>query len=159
MTHTYAVLEVSPEIYSSIRAALVKAGYQHAFHQSCVSDNEVIDMHGVALTSRPRPHKRGDRVRCHDCGRPDGFHRGYGLPSLCEECFVLHEIRTTRASQQRSAVRRESQDQTRNVSCPECPRRFRTKRDLKVHHSTIHGAERDSRDREVAAQYRRLNPR
>lgn len=46
-TRTYAILEVSPEIYASIRKQLEDAGYQHAFHKDGVE--EVIDMHGIAL--------------------------------------------------------------------------------------------------------------
>ena len=48
-TYTYAILEVSKEAYDEIRAKLEKAGYQQAFHQSPTEDQEVIDMHGIAL--------------------------------------------------------------------------------------------------------------
>ena len=47
-THTYAVLEVAPEIYKQIRKQLEEAGYEHAFHTG-EADEEVIDMHGLAL--------------------------------------------------------------------------------------------------------------
>lgn len=51
MTHTYAVLEVSPGVYAEIRERLKAAGYQHAFHHD--RDGEVIDMHGIALRCVP----------------------------------------------------------------------------------------------------------
>lgn len=50
-THTYAILEVDPEIYKKIRAQLEEAGYGHAFHRGN-NDDEVIDMHGIALQSK-----------------------------------------------------------------------------------------------------------
>lgn len=43
MSHTYAILEVSPAVYAEVRGKLEAAGYQHAF------DRDVIDMHGIAL--------------------------------------------------------------------------------------------------------------
>lgn len=53
MTHTYAVLEVSDAAYQEIRRKLEAAGYQQAFHGK--SDEEVIDMHGIALKSGGEP--------------------------------------------------------------------------------------------------------
>lgn len=44
-THTYALLEVTPEVYAEIRAKLEAAGYQHAF-----LEDGAIDMHGIAIT-------------------------------------------------------------------------------------------------------------
>jgi hypothetical protein len=55
VTHTYAVLEVSPKVYQEVRALLEAAGYSHAFISG---RNEVIDMHGIALAasaSEPAP--------------------------------------------------------------------------------------------------------
>lgn len=49
-TRTYAILEVSPEIYDQIRKQLEAAGYEHAFHKE--GDKEVIDMHGIALKAQ-----------------------------------------------------------------------------------------------------------
>lgn len=49
MTHTYAILEVSPGCYAEIRRRLEEAGYRHVFHDT--DDGEVIDMHGLALQS------------------------------------------------------------------------------------------------------------
>jgi hypothetical protein len=46
-TRTYAILEVTPEVYASIRELLAEAGYEHAFHKDGAED--VIDMHGIAL--------------------------------------------------------------------------------------------------------------
>lgn len=47
-THTYAVLEISPEAYGEIRGKLSEAGYDHAFDDTRL-DGELIDMHGIAL--------------------------------------------------------------------------------------------------------------
>ncbi len=44
ITHTYALLEVSPGAYEEIAGKLRAAGYDHAF------DEGAIDMHGLALT-------------------------------------------------------------------------------------------------------------
>jgi hypothetical protein len=49
-TRTYAILEVTPEIYNQIRKLLAEAGYEHAFHGD--RDGEVIDMHGIALQGK-----------------------------------------------------------------------------------------------------------
>lgn len=49
MIYTYAILEVSAQAYREIRAKLVAAGYEHAFHED--DGREVIDMHGIALTA------------------------------------------------------------------------------------------------------------
>ncbi len=53
MSHTYALLEVSPATYVEIRRKLEEAGYQHAFH-----NNGVVDMHGIAL-EEPLKHSGG----------------------------------------------------------------------------------------------------
>lgn len=44
MTHTYAILKVSPAVYAEIKEKLEAADYVEAFH----GDN-IIDMHGIAL--------------------------------------------------------------------------------------------------------------
>lgn len=49
MTHTYAVLVVSPLTYQDVRKRLLEAAYDHAIHHDRV-DGEVIDMHGIALS-------------------------------------------------------------------------------------------------------------
>jgi hypothetical protein len=43
-THTYAILDLSPEAFEEISTKLKAAGYDHAF----MSDGE-IDMHGIAV--------------------------------------------------------------------------------------------------------------
>lgn len=48
MTHTYAVLDVSPKTYQEIRKKLLDAGYQHAIHGD--EAGEVIDMVGIAIS-------------------------------------------------------------------------------------------------------------
>ncbi len=47
-THTYAVLEVSPEAFREIRAKLEAADYHHAIHENA-DDGPTIDMHGIGL--------------------------------------------------------------------------------------------------------------
>jgi hypothetical protein len=47
-THTYAVLEVSPEAYAEIKRGLLAAGYDHAITKDG-REAETIDMHGIAL--------------------------------------------------------------------------------------------------------------
>jgi hypothetical protein len=49
-THTYAILEVSPETYAEVRAKLVAGGYDHALHTD-PDDGEKIDMSGIALAA------------------------------------------------------------------------------------------------------------
>lgn len=51
VTHTYALLEVSPETYREIRAALEAADYVHTLQEQ--DDGRIaIDMHGIALVER-----------------------------------------------------------------------------------------------------------
>lgn len=52
MSHTYAVLEVSPEAFAEIKAKLLAAHYDHAL--SVDGDGvETIDMHGIGLQVEP----------------------------------------------------------------------------------------------------------
>lgn len=51
MTYTYAILDVPAAVYAAVRALLDAADYQHAFHAD--EGREVIDMHGIALRSKP----------------------------------------------------------------------------------------------------------
>jgi hypothetical protein len=53
VTHTYAILDVSPAAYAEIRAKLELVQYQHCFHKD--GKDEVIDMHGIALRQQPEP--------------------------------------------------------------------------------------------------------
>lgn len=55
-THTYAILEVAPEIYKQIHKQLKEAGYDHAFHTN--GDDHVIDMNGIALKAKPDPRSK-----------------------------------------------------------------------------------------------------
>jgi hypothetical protein len=52
-THTYSILSLSAAAYREIRAKLVAAGYQHAFHGEPGSLEELIDMHGIAVQRAP----------------------------------------------------------------------------------------------------------
>ena len=52
VTHTYALLEVSPAVLAEIKAKLNAAGYADQFH----ADDEhglIIDMQGLALCAEP----------------------------------------------------------------------------------------------------------
>lgn len=55
-SRTYAILDVSPATYREIRAKLVAAGYDHAFHVD--EQGEAIDMSGIAL----RADDKGDEA-------------------------------------------------------------------------------------------------
>lgn len=56
--HLRDAVPVSQPVYDEIRAELVEAGYEHAFH-TMPGEREVIDLHGLALvveepaTSKP----------------------------------------------------------------------------------------------------------
>lgn len=50
MSHTYALLEITPAVYVEIEAKLRAAGYEH-----CIGVDGAIDMHGIAL-ERPARH-------------------------------------------------------------------------------------------------------
>lgn len=47
MTHTYAILDLSPRAYGEIAAKLQQAGYHEAFHED--DGRTVVDMHGIAV--------------------------------------------------------------------------------------------------------------
>lgn len=72
MSHTYAILVVSPEAYAEIREKLRHAGYDHALQ--CIDGGEVLDMHGIALRDDQQPidahthwrYSRGSPARTHD---------------------------------------------------------------------------------------------
>lgn len=67
MSHTFALLDVSPAAYAEIREKLKAAGYDHALH-----GDGVIDLHGLALTTehetgcyaQPYPEGRGGPCSC-----------------------------------------------------------------------------------------------
>jgi hypothetical protein len=45
MSHTFAILEVSPLVFQAIKLQLIAANYQHVIDDK----NGVIDLHGLAL--------------------------------------------------------------------------------------------------------------
>lgn len=47
MSHTYAIIVLSPRSYREIRQNLEDAGYRHAIGDD--SDGEVLDMHGIVF--------------------------------------------------------------------------------------------------------------
>lgn len=51
MTHTYAILKVSPATWQEIHDKLRAAGYEDQFHE--VEGRIAIDMHGIALQEQP----------------------------------------------------------------------------------------------------------
>ena len=53
MTHTYAILKISPAAYQEIRSKLEAAGYSDQFHGE--DNGERIDMHGIAIQAEPAP--------------------------------------------------------------------------------------------------------
>lgn len=52
-TYTFATLPISPAAYTEIATRLRDAGYDHAFTEA--DGQEAIDMHGIALTTLPKP--------------------------------------------------------------------------------------------------------
>lgn len=54
-TNTYVIMEISPAAYDEIRRIMKLAGREDAFDIGDGDDEEVIDMHGIAL-------KRGEEV-------------------------------------------------------------------------------------------------
>ena len=49
-THTFAILDLSPEAYAEIARKLREAGYGHSFTEDH-DGRELIDMHGLAVRS------------------------------------------------------------------------------------------------------------
>jgi hypothetical protein len=47
MSYTFALMDVSPATYAEIRAKLVEAQYDHAFHKD--EGRDVLDLQGIAL--------------------------------------------------------------------------------------------------------------
>jgi len=52
MTRTYVVMEVSRETHEEIRKLLTDAHYDHAIHRDHAIDEDLLDMHGIALKIR-----------------------------------------------------------------------------------------------------------
>lgn len=61
LTHTYAVLDVSPDVFQEIRNKLERAGYGHTFIDRADGGLE-IDMHGIALAVDPAVLKAAQPV-------------------------------------------------------------------------------------------------
>jgi hypothetical protein len=56
MSHTYAVLELSPAAYDEIARKLKEAGYDQAFDVYNMRGGEpVIDMHGIGVARAEAP--------------------------------------------------------------------------------------------------------
>ena len=51
-THTFAVLQLSPEAFAEIKDKLEKAGYQDQFLNE--GKGLMIDMHGIAMKEKPK---------------------------------------------------------------------------------------------------------
>lgn len=51
-TYTYVILPLTDAAYGEIRHKLLEAGYAQALHRD--GDEEVIDMHGIAVQAIPR---------------------------------------------------------------------------------------------------------
>lgn len=54
MTYTYALVPVSEETHSEIKAMLERSGYGHAIYKHEADGQEHIDMHGLALVVGPK---------------------------------------------------------------------------------------------------------
>lgn len=52
-THTYVHLEVSRAAYEEIKYRLAACGWEHAILNTDRSDDEVLDMNGIALVREP----------------------------------------------------------------------------------------------------------
>ena len=100
MTHTYAVLVVSPAVYREVRNRLAAVGYQHAFEPDG-EGGEVIDMHGMALHAEPAQQITGHVFQRCSATRPGDEHRADGCknanrchwvaPHDCAACGALPE--------------------------------------------------------------------
>ncbi len=104
MTHTYAILDVSPEMYAEVRAKLEAAEYTHAFLDDGEDPpHEVLDLHGVALRAALPGPERWLCLRCSqwidpstvllacpNCGSP-------GVPASSNDLVTVkitwHELR------------------------------------------------------------------
>lgn len=96
MTHTYAVLEVSAEVYAEVRALLTKAGYEHTFHEGDRDHAEVIDMHGIALAGdRPVPGSLEERSGRVGALLSDAFPQAEH-PALLDWVSVMFELKRLR---------------------------------------------------------------
>lgn len=99
-THTYAILEVKPEIYKEIHALLKEAGYDHAFHIN--GDEHVIDMSGIALKAKEwlpyPPGLQAESQRLHReynalvAAQRNGAKNGPEVVKLTDECAAKHII-------------------------------------------------------------------
>jgi len=63
-THTYVVMNVSPQAFDEIRQKLVDADYMHAIHDDG-HDGELLDMYGIALAPASEFNSYG-RCYAHD---------------------------------------------------------------------------------------------
>jgi hypothetical protein len=63
MAHTYAIVEVSKEVYKEIRGKLEEAGYGHAV------EDGIMDMHGLALKVAEEPVIVRDCEVCNGSGK------------------------------------------------------------------------------------------
>lgn len=77
MTHTYAILEISPASFEEIARKLKDAGYEHAFHFERRLDATLdkpnrllIDMHGIAVTGSAALERPEIETRCTLCAGP-----------------------------------------------------------------------------------------
>jgi len=62
MTHTYATMAVSPEVYNEVKMKLEAAGYQDQIHeQRGPGEQPLLDMHGIALEHEGACTTRGDQ--------------------------------------------------------------------------------------------------
>lgn len=84
-THTFALLEVSKEIYDEIYSRLEQASYDHAFLNQ--DGRPVIDMHGIGLAIQPEASNDGipNQVTVFDWPTTK-LHSQYGFVTFREWC-------------------------------------------------------------------------
>ena len=89
-THTYSIMQVTPDSYVEIRTKLVDAGYTDLIHDE--PDEEVIDMHGLAIQAETLTHSTPYRFLTDvlkEFTRAEEMHAP--LNSLHEAYAVLYE--------------------------------------------------------------------
>jgi hypothetical protein len=86
VTRTYALLEVSPELFAEARVKLEDAGYDHAIDRH--DDRVVIDMHGLALVAR---HPADVPGRDADAWRAIREEIGLGITAVPDEDGKLRD--------------------------------------------------------------------
>ena len=86
-THTFSILAVSKAAYEEIKGKLIEAGYEHAVMNE--GEQEVIDMHGVAITPEVLESVDMKNVRRHCGHRAEYLYRDDNNDIRCSVCGQL----------------------------------------------------------------------